>query len=104
MRDFNQMKSQLADQINDLGEDLINVDNFNEVVSKQERHDIERLFRLKGKSHGSVIGLVNTGVESMEYVIGEVLNPGFWTFVWFKILHYQTIEIFSPPIFPINPI
>ena len=74
VRDFDQMKAQLAEQIKELGEDQINVENFSDVVSKQERHDIERLFRVKGKNHESVVGVVNTGVESMDYVTGGPLH------------------------------
>ena len=36
-----EMKSQLKDQIIGLGEDNINLENFSEIVFKDERHDIE---------------------------------------------------------------
>ena len=68
------MKVQLEGQIDDFGEDFENLDNFSETVFKYERHDVERSFRKKGKCHESVIGVVNSGVESMEYVLGGPLH------------------------------
>ena len=68
------MKSHLEDQIEALDEDFDSIEAFSEAVFKDGRHDIERKFRDKGKLHGSVIGRVNTGVESMEYVLGGPLH------------------------------
>ena len=68
------MKSQLEDQIEALDEEFENLDAFSEIVFKDGRHDIERQFREKGKLHESVIGKVNTGVESMDYVLGGPLH------------------------------
>ena len=73
-RSFEEMKVQLEGQIHDFGEDFENLDNFSETVFKDERHDVERSFREKGKYHESVIGVVNSGVESMEYVLGGPLH------------------------------
>ena len=74
VRDFDHMKTNLAGQIRRLGEDDISVDTFSELVIKEERHDVERLFRDRGKNHESVVGLVNTGVASMQYIIGGPLH------------------------------
>ena len=68
------MKDQLEDQIAALDELFQDVDNFIETVFTDERHDIERSFRENGKHHNSVIGVVNTGVESMHYVLGGPLH------------------------------
>ena len=73
-RSFEKMKVQLQSQIDDLGEEFEGLDNFSETVFKDERHDVERSFREKGKYHESVIGVVNSGVESMEYVLGGPLH------------------------------
>jgi hypothetical protein len=67
IRDFDHMKSNLAGQIRRLGEDDISVDTFSELVIKKERHDVERLFRERGKYHESIVGPVNAGVTSMQY-------------------------------------
>ena len=74
VRNFETMKAQLEDQIAALDEDFQDVDNFIETVFTDERHDIERSFRENGKHHNSVIGIVNTGVESMQYVLGGPLH------------------------------
>jgi hypothetical protein len=74
MRSFESIKSHLQDQVNDLNEDFDSIESFAEAVSRDERHDLERIFREKGKNHNSVIGRVQTGVESFEYVLGGPLH------------------------------
>ena len=74
VRDFEKMESQLKDQIDALDEEFYSIDQFCDIAFTEGRHDIERSFRDKGKNHESVIGRVNTGVESMEYVLGGPLH------------------------------
>ena len=68
------MKCKLADQITRLHDDCITVENFDETVIKGEKHEVERIFRDRGKYHESVVGPVSTGVESMDCVVGGPLH------------------------------
>ena len=70
------MEKHLKDQIEDLDEieDFNDVDEFCEFVFNNDRNDIERVFRDKGKHHNSVIAKVNSGVESMDFAMGGELH------------------------------
>ena len=74
LRTFDSMKGHLQDQIEDLDEDLSGVDDICDYVFKNDRNEIERKFRDRGKHHKSVIAKVNSGIESMEYALGGELH------------------------------
>ena len=74
MRSFEDTGGHLDDQINQLDEEFEDRNNFIKTVFEDDRHDIERIFRERGKFHKSVIGEVNSGVESMEFVLGGPLH------------------------------
>ena len=74
VRSFTQMETRLKDQIKSLKEPFDSIADFKRAVYEDDRHDLERVLRAKGKNYDSVIGVVNTGVESFEFVLGGPLH------------------------------
>ena len=77
LRDFDEMRKQIEDQISeltDLDEKYKSIEEFHKYAIDNDRNDYERRFRVRGKHHGSVIGRNNSCVDSMEYVIGGGLH------------------------------
>ena len=78
IRQFEDIEKNLKNQIKGLGKDYDylsdNVDKFFEFSEVNQRNDLERKFRVRGKNHKSIIGKVNSGVESMNHVIGGELH------------------------------
>ena len=69
------MDKNLQDEIKALNEtDLSDTGDFLDFVTKNERSDIERKFRNRGKHHKSIIGKVNSGIDSMEFALGGELH------------------------------
>ena len=73
-RTFPEMRIQLENQIKCLGEPFDSIEDFKEEVFKNGRHDLERMLRARGKKFQSVIGDVNSPVESFDYVLGGPLH------------------------------
>jgi hypothetical protein len=78
VRQFDVMEGHLKDQIKGLGEEFEhlsdNVNDFFENIDLNQRNDVERKFRSRGKNHKSIIGQVNSGVKSMEFEVGGELH------------------------------
>ena len=70
------MERHLLDQIETVKdyEGPSEVDSFFEWVNTNERNDVERQFRDNGKHYQSVIGKVNSCVDSMEFTVGGELH------------------------------
>ena len=76
LRDFGRMKQHIMDQISDVDtvENLSDPDDFFDYVNKNDRTDIERQFRLKGKYNSSIIANNNSGIDNMEFSLGGELH------------------------------
>ena len=68
------MEVNFQEQIDRLDEDISEVEDFAEFVVLNGRNDLERKFRVAGKSHKSVIGQINSCVDSMEFALGGCLH------------------------------
>jgi hypothetical protein len=73
-RKFEEIEKDFQNQITQLNEDFGMVEDFTKFVVLNNRHDIERKFRDNGKNNNSVIGTVNTCVDSMEFIVGGGLH------------------------------
>ena len=73
-RKFEEIEKDFQNQIRQLDEDFGVVGDFTKYVVVDNRHDIERKFCDNGKNHNSVIGTVNTCVDSMEFIVGGGLH------------------------------
>ena len=76
LRNFDKMKEHLLKQIANVSDykGRLDIDEFFHWVKINERNDVERQFRDKGKHNQSVIGKVNSCVDSMEYALGGELH------------------------------
>ena len=73
-RKFEEIETDFQNQIRQLNEDFGVVEDFTKFVVVNNRHDIERKFRDNGKNHNSVIGTINTCVDSMDFIVGGGLH------------------------------
>ena len=73
-RHFAETGDNFAKQLQHLREDFSDIEDFTEYVVKNNRHDLERKMRDYGKECKSVIGPVNSCVESVNHIMGGGLH------------------------------